>query len=185
MPDIPERLKKNLASPYDTQDIIGFFILYTLFVAILPYILFHYAPFELFITYFANVDIVANLLAVNFPDYFIKWYSVYNDTLRGYLSFNIISVVALSGIFYFGLVAKGRSTKEKWAIMIIMSIVTWTLPTLGIPFMNHKVEEFLEKIDHITPQQYNTYRFFITVAISFLFLQLEWLAIGSIERLKL
>jgi len=185
MPEIPKRLETNLSSPYDKQDIIGFFILYTLVVAVVPYILFHYASFEIFITYFANVDIVANILAVNFPNYFIKWYSVYNDSLRGYLSFNIISVVALSGIFYFGLVAKGRSTREKWAIMIIMSIITWTLPTLGIPFMNHKVEEFLEKNDNITPEQYGTYRFFITVAISFLFLKLEWLAIGSIERLKL
>ena len=81
--------------------------------------------------------------------------------------------------------AKGRSTKEKWGIMIIMSIVTWTLPTLGIPFMNHKVEEFLERNDNITPEQYDTYRFFITIAISFIFLQFEWLIVGFIERLKL
>ena len=185
MSDIPKRLKHHLNTPYDTADAVGFTILYTLIAFIIPYILFHYASFELFITYFANVDIVANILAVNFPDYFIKWYSVYNDTLRGYLSFNIISVIALSGIFYFGLASKGRSTKEKWGIMIIMSIVTWTLPTLGIPFMNHKVEEFLERNDNITPEQYDTYRFFITIAISFIFLQFEWLIVGFIERLKL
>ena len=57
----------------------------------------------------SNVDIVANLLAINFPDYFIKWYSVYNDSLRGYLSFNIAGVVALAGIFTFGLNVKERS----------------------------------------------------------------------------
>lgn len=185
MPTIPDRLKKQLESPYDKADAIGFIIMYTLVTFIVPYILFHYAPFSIFITYFANVDIVANILSVNFPNYFVKWYSVYNDTLRGYLSFNIISVIALSGIFYFGLVAKGRSNYEKWAIMIIMSIVTWTLPTLGIPFMNHKVEDFLERNDNITHEQYGTYRFFITILISFLFLQFEWVAIGYIERLKL
>lgn len=185
MPVIPKRLKEHLESPYDNADVVGFIIMYTLVVFIMPYILFNYASFEVFITYFANVDIVANILAVNFPDYFVKWYSVYNDTLRGYLSFNIISVIALSGIFYFGLASKGRSANEKWLIMVIMSIVTWTLPTLGIPFMNHKVEDFLEKNDNITPEQYNGYRLVITIAISFIFLQLEWLAVAYIERLKL
>jgi len=185
MPVIPKRLRDNLDSPYDNADVVGFIIMYTLVVFIMPYILFKYASFEVFITYFANVDIVANILAVNFPDYFVKWYSVYNDTLRGYLSFNIISVIALSGIFYFGLTSNGRSTNEKWLIMIIMSIITWTLPTLGIPLMNHKVEDFLEKNDDITPEQYNAYRLVITIAISFIFLQLEWLAVAYIERLKL
>ena len=185
MPQIPKRLKEHLESPYDKQDVIGFVTIYTLVVAIIPYLLFKHASFELFITYFANVDIVANILSVNFPNYFIKWYSVYNDTLRGYASFNIISVIALSGIFYFGLNAKNRSINEKLVIMIIMSIVTWTLPTLGIPYMNHSVEEFLEKNDDITPEQYGTYRLLITVGISFIFLQLEWLCVGYIERLKL
>lgn len=185
MPSIPKRLKQHLESPYDKKDVFGFIIIYTLISFVVPYILFHYASFEIFITYFANVDIVANILAVNFPDYFIKWYSVYNDTLRGYLSFNIISVIALSGIFYFGLSDNKRTKNERWAIMIIMSIITWTLPTLGIPYMNNKIEEYLVNADDITEEQYNTYRLGITLALSFLFLRLEWLLVGYIERLKL
>lgn len=185
MPEIPKRLEDELQTPYDREDIIGFFVLYVLVVAVIPYLLSQYAPFEVFITYFANVDIVANLLAINFPDYFIKWYSVYNDTLRGYLSFNIIGVVALAGIFYFGLNVKERSKGERWAIMIVMSIVTWTLPTIGIPYMNYHIEQYLENHKELTPKQYNSYRLGITIALSLIFLKLEWMAISYIEKLKL
>jgi len=185
MPEIPKRLKDELQTPYDKEDVIGFFVLYVLVVAIIPYLLSQYAPFEIFITYFANVDIVANLLAVNFPDYFVKWYSVYNDTLRGYVSFNIIGVVALAGIFYFGLNVKQRSIHERWAIMVIMAIVTWTLPTIGIPYMNYHIEQYLENHKELTPVQYNSYRLGITIALSFIFLQLEWFFIRNIEKLKL
>lgn len=185
MPAVPKRMQTNLDSPYDKNDVIGFFTLYALVAFIIPYLLFKYASFELFITYFANVDIVANILSVNFPDFFVKWYSVYNDSLRGYLSFNIISVIALSGIFYFGIKDVKRTPNERWVIMIIMSIITWTLPTAGIPFMNEKIEEYLINTDDITEDQYSSYRLFITIAISFLFLQTEWLLIGYIERLKL
>ena len=185
MPEVPHRLKHHLGTQYDTADFVGFMLLYILVIFVVPYILFHHASFEVFVTYFANVDIVANLLAINFPDYFIKWYSVYNDTLRGYISFNTISVIALSGIFYFGLTARGRTRRERWAIMIIMSIVTWTLPTLGIPYMNNRIEQFLQENDHVSPEKYDTYRLLITVAISFLFLQVERLLIHSIKELNL
>lgn len=185
MPSPTKRMQKAIDAPYDKQDVIGFFILYVVFVAIIPYILFHHASFEIFITYFANVDIVANILATNYPDYFVKWYNVYNDTLRGYISFNIISVIALSGIFYFGLAEVKRSMNEKWAIMVVMSIITWTLPTLGIPYMNNKIQDYLEKSDDITPEHYGTYRLFITLALSFSFIILEMLVVNFIERLKL
>lgn len=51
--------------------------------------------------------------------------------------------------------------------------------------MNEKIEEYLINAQDITEDQYASYRFFITIAISFLFLQIEWLLIGYIERLKL
>jgi hypothetical protein len=184
MVNVPKRLKTHINSPYDRNDIIGFLILYIIFVFIIPYLLFHHASFKLFVTYFANVDIIANILAVNYPDYFIKWYSFFNVSLRGYLSFNIISIVALSGIFYFGIKDIKRSPYERLAIMIIMSIVTWTLPTLGIPYINNKIEEFLQKIN-INENQYDIYRGIITISISFLFLLLEWVLISYTKKLKL
>ena len=42
--------------------------------------------------------------------------------------------------------------------MIVMSIVTWTLPTIGIPYMNYHIEQYLENHREITPKQYNSYR---------------------------
>lgn len=185
MPVPTKRLEEQINDPYDKQDTIGFFILYIVFVAMIPYVLFHYASFEVFVTYFANVDIVANILAMNYPEYFIKWYNVYNDTLRGYLSYNVISVIALSGIFYFGLSESKRTKNERWAIMIIMSVITWTLPTLGIPYMNNKIEDYLINSKDITEDQYDTYRLFITIGLSLSFLMVEWMLVGYIERLKL
>ena len=92
------------------------------------------------------------------------------------------------GVFggaYFGLNVKERSKGERWAIMIVMSIVTWTLPTIGIPYMNYHIEQYLENHREITPKQYNSYRLGITIALSLIFLKLEWMAISFIEKLKL
>jgi len=185
MASIPKRLDRYLKQPYNKNDVIGFLSLYLIFVFLIPYLIFNYMSFEMFITYFANVDIIANVLSVNYPDYFIKWYSVYNDTLRGYLSFNIISVAALSGIFYFGIKDTKRSDTERLVIMITMSILTWTLPTLGIPYMNYKVEEYLINSQDINKTEYDKYRFLITISISLMFFLSEYFIISNIEKLKL
>ena len=185
MTNISKRLKMHLESEYDNKDVIGFNIIYIIVVFIIPYILFHYASFAVFVTYFANVDIISNILAVNFPDYFIKWYTVYNNTLRGYISYNTINIIALSGIFYFGIKDIKHSKTEKFIIMIIMSIITWTLPSLGIPFMNEKIEEFLKNNEKIKFKHYNIFRLFTTICISLLFLIVELLIIRFIKTLKL
>ncbi len=39
MPEIPKRLEDELQTPYDREDIIGFFVLYVLVVAVIPYLL--------------------------------------------------------------------------------------------------------------------------------------------------
>jgi len=185
MTSISKRLKMHLESDYDNKDVIGFTIIYLIVVLIIPYILFHYAPFAVFVTYFANVDIISNVLAVNFPDYFIKWYTVYNNTLRGYISYNTLNIIALSGIFYFGIKDIKHSKTEKIIIMIIMSIFTWTLPSLGIPFMNEKIEDFLKNNKKIKFKHYNIFRLLITICISFAFLLIEILIIRFIRTLKL
>ena len=75
MASIPKRLDRYLKQPYNKNDVIGFLSLYLIFVFLIPYLTFNYMSFEMFITYFANVDIIANVLSVNYPDYFIKWYT--------------------------------------------------------------------------------------------------------------
>lgn len=185
MTSISKRLKMDLESEYDNKDVIGFIIIYFIVVLIIPYILFHYASFTVFVTYFANVDIISNVLAVNFPDYFIKWYTVYNNTLSGYISYNTLNIIALSGIFYFGIKDFKHSKTEKFIIMIIMSIFTWTLPSLGIPFMNEKIEDFLKNNKKIKFKHYNIVRLLITICISLIFLFIEIFIIRFIKTLKL
>ena len=57
MTRISKRLNMHLESEYDNKDVIGFIIIYFIVVLIIPYILFHYASFTVFVTYFANIDI--------------------------------------------------------------------------------------------------------------------------------
>ena len=51
--------------------------------------------------------------------------------------------------------------------------------------MNYHIEQYLENHREITPKQYNSFRLGITIALSLIFLKLEWMAISFIEKLKL
>jgi len=129
------------------EQIIGAIIIYILVMMIIPYFLFKYAPFVLFITWFANVDIVSNILTIGFPNYFKNVYNINSKTLLSYISYNIISLVALSGIFMAGIKSTNQTENDfkTFAKMVIMSIVTWVLPTQGIPYLTKKT---IQRVRH-------------------------------------
>ena len=79
--------------------IIGFAFIYGIVLTCIPYYLYKFSIFTNFITYIANVDLIANVLATNFPDYFKLVYNITPESIVGYISFNIITLIALSGIF--------------------------------------------------------------------------------------
>ena len=81
------------------KSIIGFTFTYTIILTLIPYLLYNYSRFTRFITYVANVDLIANVLATSFPDYFKNAYDTKTNSFIGYLSFNFITLYALSGIF--------------------------------------------------------------------------------------
>ena len=124
------------------KTIFGFFAMYVFILYVIPYILYNYAKFTSFITYIANVDLIANVLATNFPSYFKYTYDSDSKTLLGYLSFNVISLYALSGIFLYGLQLKlvGHNNNVAFKSMIAVSIITFTLPTLLIPFLTRYIK---------------------------------------------
>ncbi len=128
--------------------IIGFAFIYGIVLTCIPYYLYKFSIFTNFITYIANVDLIANVLATNFPDYFKLVYNITPESIVGYISFNIITLIALSGIFLYGLQLKliGYSNSISFRSMIIVSIITFTLPTLLIPYFTKYFKKYSEDI---------------------------------------
>lgn len=160
------------------SDLLGFLVVYIGVIIIIPFLLFKYTPFSIFITWFANVDIVSNILSINYPQYFKQVYDITPETLTQYLSYNIISLVALTGIFIHGLRSQESNKLKTLLKMIIMSIVTWTLPTQGIPLMNNRIDNYIKKQNKsLDEDSFKREKLLITIVVSSLFIFVEWLII--------
>lgn len=157
--------------------LLGFLIVYILIIGVIPYLLFKYTSFTLFLTYFANVDMIANILSIHYPKWFKKIYNEEYKTLGEYVSFNAINIVALIGIFIHGIesISHKKSKLQTIISMIIMTIVTWTIPTEALPYMNKKIDEYMETHHkHIEPSLYKKLKLLLTIVASVLFILLEW-----------
>lgn len=153
------------------MNLFGFITVYGLILSTFPYYLYRTVPLSVFLTYFANVDIICNILAINYPSVFKKLYNPETNTFVEYLSFNTISLVALSGIFIHGIHHTKKKIPDHIVLlsMITMAVVTFKLPTDGIPYITNQI---LER-DHSLKE----YEIEITTLISVLFLTIEWLII--------
>jgi hypothetical protein len=155
---------------------IGFIFTYVIVLFYIPYYLYFYAHNTLFLTYFANVDIVTNILSINFPDFFKNVYDINPTNIHQYISYNIISIVALSGIFIHGISLKNNNIYSDISILItliIMSIITWTLPTQLIPYLVKYIKNTYKIND-------TSYDVIITTIISLFFIFLEGILIHLI-----
>lgn len=155
------------------KNAIGFIVIYVFVLVVIPCHLYNNFDIAIFLTYFANVDIIANNLAINFPSYFNEIYDIHPKTIFENISYNIISLVALSGIFIYGLNSKNNTNLSDVDIlvaMIIMSIVTWTMPTKLIPYLFDNVKKWFSfKSDE--------FDVFLTTVISTLFILFEFIII--------
>jgi len=166
-----------------TKDITGLIILFLVFIFVIPYLLYKYTSFAIFVTYIANVDIIANILAINFPGYFHHLYDPFiQRTIRQYISFNLLSLIALTGIFLTGINTKGLTKTERIITMIIMAIVTWTLPTQGITYLNNEVQKYLKLDGILKKEEDKKTKVLVTVLISLGFIFLEYLLISLIVK---
>jgi hypothetical protein len=158
---------------HDIKNVIGFIIIYPIVLFIIPYYLYFNAHNTLFLTYFANVDIIANILSINFPSYFKNYYDIDPEGISQYVSYNAISIAALSGIFIHGIGLKNTNRHSDLAILatlILMSIITWTLPTQLIPYITKKIKEYYNIKD-------KTYDILITTLVSLFFIVIEGILI--------
>lgn len=155
------------------KNAIGFIVIYVFVLVVIPRHIYNNFDIAIFLTYFANVDIIANNLAINFPSYFDEIYDIHPKTIFENISYNIISLVALSGIFIYGLNSKNNSNLSDVDIlvaMVIMSIVTWTMPTQLIPYLFDNVKKWFSfKNDE--------FDVFLTTIISTLFILFEFIII--------
>ena len=134
------------------KEIIGFIFVYVIILYTIPLMLYKYAPFTRFITFLANVDLMANVLSTNHPEYFKHVYNIEPESIIGYISFNIITLISLSGIFLYGLQLKliGFSNSTTFKSMIAVAIITFTLPTMLIPYLT----KYFKTLSHHTALHY-------------------------------
>ena len=155
------------------KNAVGFIVIYVFVLVVIPRHIYNKFDIAIFLTYFANVDIIANNLAINFPSYFNEIYDIHPKTIFENISYNIISLVALSGIFIYGLTSKNNTNLSDVDIlvaMVIMSIVTWTMPTQLIPYLFDNVKKWFS----IKNDEFDV---FLTTIISTLFILLEFIII--------
>lgn len=128
------------------KSFVGLLFIYLIVICSGIYLSFHYFTETRFLLYISNVDLLANTLATAFPDIFKLAYNPDPDSLITYLSYNTISMVALTGIFIAGLHMKsvGKSDAIALQSMIIVGIVTYTLPTNLIPILTKLSDKFIE-----------------------------------------
>ena len=161
------------------KSFLGILFIYLIIIFSGVYICFHYFSITKFILYISNVDLLSNTLAISFPDIFKLAYNPNPDSIISYLSYNIISLVALSGTFISGLHMKslGKSNSIALESMIVVAIVTYTLPTNLIPILT-KISEYImghyiidKELHHTFTHALLKFVFALCIAIGFISLE--------------
>lgn len=155
------------------QSLLGFLIIYGFIVSTAPYLFYKFTVYSIFITYLANVDIVSNILSINYPSFFKYYYNPNHTTFGEFISYSVISHIALMGIFIHGI--KSCKTKKSDIVvlstMVVMSIITYTLPTKGIPYITKRILERYPKV--------KKYELELTSLVSAFFILIEWIIIHT------
>lgn len=163
-----------------TKSTLGFIIIYGIVIIAIPYLIFNYGSKPMFLTVFANVDLISNILSINFPSYFKEAYNYDPSGATQNISYNIISLVALSGIFIHGLSKKNDKSSDLTVFisMVIMSIITWASPTQLVPYIVNKITEIFK----INREKEKDVVILITTGISLLFILIEGILIHLFLR---
>ena len=164
MAESDDKLDKKTETTLTYKTIIGICIVYGLLIMTMIPIMFEYAPFWMFIVYICNIDQIALALSVSFPEYFNYIYSEENNILWSDISFHIIRLISLVGIFLYGLQMKlvGRTDRVVLEGMIVISIITYTLPEYLLP----RLTEMLDTYTH-SLEKYKTRKGYLSIVVSF------------------
>lgn len=129
---------------------IGTILWYTVFIGIIPYLIVRFKGFTNLKYYLPVIDLIANIFSVSGPkniQIFKDLYSLSPNNMISFISTNFINLLALTGVSWNGIyiAQKKKSIIQGVIVTIVMYIVTYLIPTQGIPFM---VNYLQEKIDN-------------------------------------
>lgn len=136
---------------------IGTILWYIIFIGIIPYLIVHFKGFSDLKYYLPVIDLIANISAVSGPknmQVFKDLYSLSPNNILSFISTNFINLIALTGVSWNGIhiAHKKKSIIEGVIVTIVMYIITYLIPTQGIPFM---VNHFQKKIDNTFGIEYD------------------------------
>ena len=145
-----DKLNKKKDIHFTFKRLIGFVIVYVFFICMLISFLFYNIPFWAFTIYVCNIDQIALALSVSFPEYFDYLYNDDSDDLWTDISFHIIKLVSLTGIFLYGLQMKKKGRKDIIVLegMITIAIITYTMPEYLMPRLTNILTKYIHDIKY-------------------------------------
>ena len=128
---------------------IGFFVWYTIFIFIIPFLIVKKSSFDSLKYYLPIIDLIANICSVSGLEnkqIFKDVYSLDPNNLLSFISTNFINLLALTGVAWNGvdIALKRKNMFDGILVMIIMYAVTYLIPTQGIPFAVTHVQKKLD-----------------------------------------
>ncbi len=162
-----DKLTKKIDMEFTYKDALGFFIIYGILILFMIPIMYNIGPFWLFIIYITNIDQLTLALTISFPNYFNNVYTDDSEYLIPDISYHIIKLVSLTGIFLYGLQMKliGRNDISVLEGMILISIITYNLPDFLLPYVTKYFNNYFKNI------KYSKIIISIFVALLFIFLE--------------
>ena len=145
-----DKLNKKKDIHFTFKRLIGFVVVYVFFICMLIPFLFYNIPFWAFTIYVCNIDQIALALSVSFPEYFDYLYNDDSDDLWTDISFHIIKLVSLTGIFLYGLQMKKKGRKDIIVLegMIAIAIITYTMPEYLMPRLTNILTKYIHDIKY-------------------------------------
>ena len=145
-----DKLNKKKDIHFTFKRLIGFVVVYVFFICMLIPFLFYNIPFWAFTIYVCNIDQIALALSVSFPEYFDYLYNDDSDDLWTDISFHIIKLVSLTGIFLYGLQMKKKGRKDIIVLegMITIAIITYTMPEYLMPRLTNILTKHIHDIKY-------------------------------------
>ena len=173
-----DKLKKKLDMDFNYKDALGYFIIYGVLILFMCPVMYNIAPFWLFIIYITNIDQLTLALTVSFPNYFNNVYTDDSEYLIPDISYHLIKIISLTGIFLYGLQMKliGRKDLEVLEGMIVIAIITYTLPDFLLPYVTKYFHHFLKHIKNS--------KIIISISIALMFIVLEGIILTNYIHTK-
>ena len=134
--------------------IIGFISWYFIFIFLIPYFIKVKYNFGHLKYYLPVLDLIANIFSVASTrkiQIFKDLYSLSPNNVISFLSTNFINLLALIGVTWNGIdiAMKRKSIKIGIMVTVFMYVITYLLPTQGIPYIVHNLQKKIDKYFNI------------------------------------